>query len=74
MANACKFSPENSKIEIEVKLAYGNENQSEKSDGYDVSAGLGELTTIITDYGKGIPANKMAGLFETFSILKSGLK
>lgn len=26
MANACKFSPENSRIEIEVKLAYGNDD------------------------------------------------
>lgn len=32
------------------------------------------LTTVITDSGKGIALSKQAGLFETFSILKSGLK
>lgn len=74
MANACKFSPENSRIEILVKLTYGNVDQSELSDSDGFPRGLGELTTVITDFGKGIPPNKISGLFETFSILKSGLK
>jgi signal transduction histidine kinase len=74
MANACKFSPENSRIEIQVRLNYENVEQSVNSEGDGLPTGLGELTTVITDYGKGIPPSKMAGLFETFSILKSGLK
>lgn len=74
MANACKFSPENSLIEIKVKLTYDNEHRSNKESKQDYVNKLGKLTTIITDHGKGIPESKIAGLFETFSILKSGLK
>lgn len=72
MANACKFSQENARIEIEVKLTYGDSEAAEKEE--DLPGRLGELTTVITDFGKGIPAHKISGLFETFSILKSGLK
>ncbi len=55
MANACKFSPENSVIEIEVKLTYWDEFKVDGPNNQDFPSGLGELTTVITDYGKGIP-------------------
>ena len=62
-------------IEIAVELTYGGQNEFSSQDGnQDSASALGKLSTVITDFGKGIPENKMAGLFETFSILKSGLK
>ena len=41
MANACKFSPESSRIEIEVRLNYENEVKSVKSENEDSQYGVG---------------------------------
>ncbi len=72
MSNACKFSPESQVIEIELRLAYREQDVLEENT--EGSQELGVLTTVITDHGKGISAKNQIGLFETFSIMKSGLK